>query len=159
MKLRDRFLKTKSDAKIKRFGKTSCLFSECISIKVFFLKNLRLKSLRMSNADSLVCALYTLSHDSGSPQYGEAADVLRQVLVTLHEVLQQAVRQGVPHAHQLSPSACPAPPGQITLHSLMPPTLDWVTQAVSQCVSCQAHPATDICPRIPWPLTLIGRKI
>ena len=58
MKLRDRFLKTKSDAKIKRFGETSCLFSECISIKVFFLENLRLKSLWMSNADSLVCSVH-----------------------------------------------------------------------------------------------------
>ena len=40
MKLGDKFLKSKNenDAKIKRLGKTFCLFSECISIKVFFSK-------------------------------------------------------------------------------------------------------------------------
>ena len=55
------------------------------------------KSFEMSKADSLAGALYTLSHRCMSPQYREAADVLRQVLVTVYQVLQQPVRQGVPH--------------------------------------------------------------
>ena len=83
--------------KSKRFGKTSCLFSECISIKVFSGDFEAEKSFEMSKADSLAGALYTLSHGCMSPQYREATDILRQVLVTVYQVLQQPVRQGVPH--------------------------------------------------------------
>lgn len=83
--------------KSKGLGKLLVCFLNAFQLKFFSGEFEAEKSFEMSKADSLAGALYTLSHGCMSPQYREAADVLRQVLVTVYQVLQQPVRQGVPH--------------------------------------------------------------